>query len=499
MKIQDALQELKSIHTKLEYLSNASGLIHWDMQTGAPRKALADRGDLLSYLSGESYKLQTSERMRELIETLDGADGLSEIDAAMVRETKKAYERTKKVPEERMTAYVKAVSDAESVWTEAKGKNDWEGFRPYLETVMDFQKEMAGYYGYESNPYDALLDQYEPGVTVRELDEVFAQLRDAIVDLLGRIQKSGVKIDRSVLYGNFSSEKQREFSVFILERMGFDFEAGRLDISVHPFTTNFGNKDVRLTTFYSDSEISDAMFSSIHEGGHGIYEQNIPDTLKGTGLAGGVSMGIHESQSRFYENIIGRSEAFWTYFYPKLREIFPQFETIAQEDFYRAINAVEPSLIRTQADELTYSLHIIIRYELEKELMNGRLTVSQLPQAWNAKYKEYLGIEPPDYTQGVLQDTHWSGGMVGYFPSYALGNLYGAQIARRMRQDLPEMDEQIARGDLSAIREWLKEHVHRHGGVYTPGELIRKVTGEDLNAQYFIDYLNRKYSRIYEL
>ena len=499
MEVKKALQELREVNTKLEHLIATLGLIQWDMRTGAPRKALEGRGEILAYLSGEVYKLQTSDRMKELIEVLNGAEGLSDVEAAMVREAKKTYDLTKKVPEDRMTAYVKAVSDAESVWEEAKDKDDWETFKPHLKKVIDFQKELVGYYGYEGNKYNTMLDMYEPGVTVEKLDKVFSDLRDAIVELLNKIKDSGVNIDDSFFRGTFPEEDQKAFSLFVLEKMGFDFDAGRLDVSVHPFTTNFGNKDVRITTNYHEDEFTSAMFSTVHEGGHGIYEQNIPDELKGTGLNSGVSMGIHESQSRFYENILGRSRAFWNYFYPEVKKFFPAFEKVSQEDFYKGINTVEPSLIRIEADELTYSLHIIIRYELEKAIINEEIDIEELPEAWKAKYKEYLGVEPTTYAEGLMQDTHWASGLLGYFPSYALGNLYGAQFVNKMLQDMPDMYEEVEKGNLDNIRNWLKDNIHKHGGVYRPDELIKRVTGEELSAKYFVDYLNKKYAEIYNL
>ena len=497
--VQEALKEMKGINRKIEHLMSASGLIQWDMRTGAPKKAIADKGEQLAFLAGEIYKLQTSDTMKELIDLLDGQEDLSDIDRAMVRENKKTYDLTKKVPEERMTAYVQAVSDSEAAWEEAKDKNDYATFKPHLKKVIDFQKELVEYYGYEGNKYNTMLDIYEPGITVEKLDKIFSELRDAIVELLNKIKDSGVKIDNSFFKKTFPKEAQEEFSLFVLNKMGYDFDAGRLDESVHPFTTNFGNKDVRITTKYLENEFTSALFSTIHEGGHGIYEQDIPDELKGTGLAGGVSMGIHESQSRFYENILARSREFWTYFYPEAKKRFKVFEEVSFEDFYRGINTVEPSLIRIEADELTYSLHIIIRYELEKAVINNEITIEELPEAWKNKYKEYLGVEPQTYAEGLMQDTHWASGLLGYFPSYALGNLYGAQFVNKMKQDLPNMYKDIEEGNLQNIHQWLEKNIHKHGGIYTPAELIKMVTGEELKAKYFIDYLNEKYSEIYKL
>ena len=305
--------------------------------------------------------------------------------------------------------------------------------------------------------------------------------------------------DDSFFKKHFVAADQESFSRYALEKIGYDFEAGRLDVSTHPFTIELGVGDIRITTRYLENEFRSALFSCIHEGGHAIYEQDIPASLVGTALGHGVSMGIHESQSRFYENLIGRSREFWMYFLPETKKRFPQFDGVSLEAFYRGINTVEPSLIRVEADELTYSLHVIIRFEVEQAIFNGNAEVGDLPALWNSKYKAYLGIEPGNDAEGVLQDMHWSGGSFGYFPSYALGNLYGAQFLHTLKKDISDIYAHIAAGDFSPLHGWLKDNIHVHGAIYEPGVLVKKVTGEPLNAQYFIDYLNQKYSEIYEL
>lgn len=496
---KNKLKEFREYVGKLEYLNQAIGVLYWDMRVGIPKKGIESRSEVVGYLSGEAYKLETSDKMKEFIDYFEKVEGLDDVSRAMVEHTKKSYEQTKKIPEDRYKEYVILSSKSEAAWEEAKDKSDFEMFRPYLEKVVGFTKEFINYWGYEDNKYDTLLDLYEAGITVEKLDRVFGELRDAIVDLLNRIKQSGVTIKDDFFKMNFSKESQDEFGKFVLNKMEYDFEAGRVDESVHPFTINFGNKDVRITTKYLENEFRSALFSSIHEGGHAIYEQDIPDELEGTGLATGTSMGIHESQSRFYENIIGRSKEFWTYFYPEAKKRFPQFENVSFEDFYKGINTVEPSLIRTEADELTYSLHVIIRYEIEKMLINDKIEVKELPSIWNSKYKEYLSVEPRNDAEGVLQDMHWSDGSFGYFPSYALGNIYGAQFLNKMEKDMPDMYERIEKGDLSQVHQWLKENIHKHGAVYKPAELIKMVTGEELTAKYFIEYLNKKYSEIYNL
>ena len=493
------IEEFKGYLAKIEYLEAASGVLYWDMRTGIPKKGIAYRGEMLAYLSGETYKLQTSDEMKSFLDYFEMQKDLDDVTKAMYLNAKKTYEQTKKIPEDRYKEYSLELSASEAAWEEAKEKSDFSIFMPHLQKVVDFNKEFVEYWGYKDNKYDTLLDFYEPGITVEKLDKVFGELRDAIVSLLKRIEDKNIKINDEIFKTSFSTEEQEAFSLHVLKEMGYDFEAGRMDVSTHPFTINFGNKDVRITTHYYENEFRSALFSCIHEGGHAIYEQDVPDDLRGTLLAEGASMGIHESQSRFYENIIGRSEAFWKYFYPEAIKRFKQFEGVSFEDFYKGINAVEPSLIRTEADELTYSIHVIIRYEIEKALINGKIKVEDLPQVWNEKYKEYLGVEPQNDAEGVLQDMHWSGGGFGYFPSYALGNLYGAQFLDKMKKDLPDLYEEIEKGNLNIIHEWLKDNIHKYGAIYKPTELIKMATGEELTAKYFIDYLNNKYSEIYEL
>ncbi|MDP4089218.1 MAG: carboxypeptidase M32 [Bacillota bacterium] len=498
MELVEKFQEFKDYLRKIDYLSNALALAEWDMRVYMPKRGIEARSDMVTYISGEVYKLQTSDRMREYIEYFEGVSDLDDVMKAAVKNCRKIYDQTKKIPEDRYREFIKVASRSGTAWEEAKEKADFSIFQPYLEKVTEFKREFIGYWGYEGDRYNTLLDFFEPGITVEKLDEVFGQLKKAIVEILGKIQNSRVEVSTAVFSKYFPKQQQAEFNTMLLKKVGYDFETGRMDESVHPFTTDFGNKDVRITTHYYENEFRSALFSCLHEGGHGIYEQDIPDDLEGTLLDGGASMGIHESQSRFYENIIGRSLSFWKYFYPEIKRNFKQFDGLSLEDFYKGINRVEPSLVRIEADELTYSLHIIIRYEIEKELINGRVEVKDLPKLWNAKYKEYLGVEPSNDAEGVLQDVHWSDGSFGYFPSYALGNLYGAQFLGRMNKDIPDLFERVEKGDFEVIHKWLRDNIHRHGAVYEPSELIKTVTGEELKADYFIKYLYDKYSKIYE-
>ncbi|MGL5868953.1 carboxypeptidase M32 [Clostridium chrysemydis] len=495
---EEKLKELKKYIESIAVTNRALEVVYWDMQTKMPKKAIEQRAEIVEHLSGESFKMTTSDKMFELLNYFAGNnEDLSEIDKAMIKLYRKEYEETNKIPETRYREFTIASTLSQGAWEEAREKNDFEIFKPHLKNMVEFQKEFIRYWGFEKNPYDTLLDKYEEGMTVEKLDKIFKELKDGILDILDKIKKSNKKIDRSFLVGDFKKEKQEKFSKFVLRKMGYDFDFGRLDESTHPFTIGFGNKDVRITTNYNN-DFTSCLYSCIHEAGHGIYEQDIPDSMQKTGLDSAISMSIHESQSRFYENLIGRSKSFWKYFINYAKYEFEEFSDISFEDFYDAINYVEPSLIRTEADELTYSIHIIIRYEIEKALINGDIDVDGVEKMWNSKYKEYLGVEPTDDNSGILQDIHWSDGSFGYFPSYALGNLYGAQMLYTMTKEYKNLYKDIENGELLGVKEWLKDNVHKYGAMYSPSKIIKIVSGEELNPKYFLDYLKEKYLEIYK-
>lgn len=498
-ELEKRLGEFKEYVKNLEYIGNATAAIYWDTRVNMPKKGMPYRGELLGYLSSEQYKLQTSPELKAFLDEFSSAADLDDVTAAMVRELQRAYDHTMKIPAQEFREYSVATAAAEAAWEEARAKSDFSLFLPHLEKLIDYNRKFIGYWGHKGTQYDTLLDLYEPGATVESIGKAFAPLRDAIVSLLERIKAKGAQPDDSFFKKHFPAKDQEGFSRYVLEKIGYDFEAGRLDVSTHPFTVTLGVDDIRITTRYLEDEFRSALFSCVHEGGHAIYEQDIPNSLVGTTLHQGVSMGIHESQSRFYENIIGRSREFWKYFLPEAQKRFPQFEGVSLEAFYRGINTVTPSLIRVEADELTYSLHVIIRFEIEKAIFNDGVAAKDLPALWNSKYKEYLGIEPGNDAEGVLQDMHWSGGSFGYFPSYALGNLYGGQFLNTLKKDIPDIYAQVAAGEFAPLHNWLKAKIHVHGAVYQPGVLLEMVTGEPLNAQYFIDYLNQKYTEIYDL
>lgn len=484
---------------KMTAYNEALGLIFWDLRTGAPKKGIDQRSEVIGMLSSEVFKMSTSEEMAAYIAKLSKAE-MSLTTKKVLEECKKEYERNKKIPAEEYKEYVILQSKAESVWEEAKEKSDFEMFRPYLEKFVEMTKRFVNYWGYKGNMYDVLLDLYEPGITVEVLDKVFGELRAKIVPLVKQISESANKPKTDFLFETFKKEDQRAFSLEILAKMGYDFNAGRLDETVHPFAIGLNPGDVRVTTKYDEKDFRTAVFGTIHEGGHALYEQNVSTDLIGTPLCSGTSTGIHESQSLFYENIIGRSLSFWKNNYELLKEYASgQFDQIGIEDFYRGINESKPSLIRIEADELTYPLHVIIRYEIEKGLFNGEIKVKDLPKIWNDLYEEYLGIRPENDAKGVLQDVHWAGGSFGYFPSYALGYMYAAQFNNKMREDLPNFDQLLVEGNLLPIKEWLTENVHQYGKLKKPLEILTDVTGEGLNAKYLIDYLYEKYGKVYQL
>lgn len=497
-EVEEKIKKVKSHISKIEELNKLQALAYWDMKISMPKKALEQRSNTLGYLSGEIFKLSTGDEVKEFIDYFTPIlNELSLVDKAMIRNLKKNYDETKKIPEDRYREFSIAASLSEAAWEEAREKDDFKIFEPHLKKMVEFKREFAEYYGYKDNKYDALLGQYEDGMTVKKVDKIFGDLKEGILEILDYIKRSDKKINKDFLDDTFKIENQKELSLFLLDKIKFDMDAGRLDETTHPFTTDFGNKDVRITTHYYERDLLSNMFSVIHEGGHGLYEQHISDDLIGTGLEHGTSMGIHESQSRFYENIIGRSKEFLTTILPFIKEKFPRLKDVTLNEFYRAVNYIEPSLIRTEADELTYSLHVIIRYEIEKQLINGNLEVDDLPRVWKEKYAEYLGVESKTDSEGILQDMHWSAGDFGYFPSYALGNIYGAQFLNKLLEDNKNAINNLENGDISYINDWLRDNIHQYGAIYTPEELIKKVTGEEISTKYFLSYLENKYKNIY--
>lgn len=499
MELTTALEKYNKLQAKLSAYYHAMALIHYDGATTAPSATAANRGQTLSVLSEETYLLSTGKETLELLEYLDAhKDELDHVQARSVYLSLKEIRELQKIPLEEYVAYEELMVQSDDVWHKAKETDDFALFLPYLEKIFEYQKRFARYCAPDVHPYDYCLNKYEDGLTMEKCDEFFAALKSRLVPLIKNISQKK-QIDDSFLYGDFSEADQEKFSLSLMDVIGIDKGHCGLGTTEHPFTTSLGSHhDVRITTNYYRNNFTFSMFSVIHEGGHALYDMNSDDSLAYTNLDGGVSMGIHESQSRFYENLLGRSRGFTEHIFPTVCSCFPSMKSFTAEDFYRAINKVQPSLIRVDADEVTYALHIMVRYELEKRVMSGELEVKDLASEWKRLYKEYLGVDVPSDREGVLQDSHWSGGAVGYFPSYALGSAYGAQLLKKMKESV-DVEGCLKTGDFAPINAWNKENIWKHGRVYTPSELLDQVLGEPFDPFVFTDYLEEKYGDIYGL
>ena len=498
MELNAALEQLKELQIKQYAYNCAQSALYLDGVTVAPRDTSEGRGVALGILAGESHKLFSDPKVGELLEFLTAHAGELELSQRrQVEELLRAYRQLSRIPAEEYMEYAVLTNEASDVWHRAKEESNFELFRPVLEKLVAFNRKFAGYYDSTKAPYDALLNEYERGVDMAYLDEFFAAIRSKLVPLIRAVGEAE-QIDDSFLHLHYPVEDQRKFSDYLMEVLGLDRAHCTIGETEHPFTLNFNNKDVRITTNYQENNVADSMYSVIHEGGHAMYELQVGDEIQYTCLAGGVSMGVHESQSRFYENIIGRSLPFVQAIFPRMKEIFPaQLDGVTAEQFYRAVNKAQPSLIRTEADELTYSFHVMVRYEIEKQLIGGTLEVKDIPAEWNRLYKEYLGVDVPDDKRGCLQDSHWSGGSFGYFPSYALGSAYAAQMLRNMEQEL-DVWGPVARGDLSAVSAWLGDKVHRFGCLLEPAQVVENACGK-FDPTVYVDYLVEKYSELYEI
>ena len=496
--INEKLRALETLQKKLYAYNCASNSLYLDAVTVAPKNTAEGRGVALSILAGELQKLMTAPETLALVEELYARrETLDTLHRREVEELRRSCRQLTRIPAEEYMAYSELTNRASDVWHKAKEENDFASFCPILQELVEYNRKFAGYYDAEKAPYDALLNEYERGVDTQQLDVFFDTLRKGLVPLIRAIGEKP-QIDDSFLHLEYPVEQQKAFADYLMEVMGLDRGHCGLGETEHPFTLEFNNKDVRITTNYDLHNVASSMYSVLHEGGHALYELGIRDDLQYTCLTGGVSMGVHESQSRFYENLIGRSRAFIGAIYPKVQEFFPaQLGNVTAEQFYRAVNKVEPSLIRTESDELTYCLHVMVRYEIEKQLIAGTLTAKKVPAAWAELYKEYLGVEVPNDREGCLQDSHWSGGSFGYFPSYALGNAYGAQMLHNMEQEF-DVYGGVAHGDLSAVTGWLREKVHQYGHLLEPAEVVRNACGT-FDAHYYLDYLTKKYTELYNL
>ena len=464
-----------------------------------PSRGIAARSQVAGRLAKHLFELSVAPELGEHIEALAAESALTVAERASVRDTAKHYRRQKAIPPALIEEHATARSQAQAAWVEAREQSDFAVFQPLLAKMVDYARRFAEYYGYEEHPYDALLEDFEPGMTVRKLQSVIEPLREQLVPFLGRLSAEGTPPDTTPIEGSFDVDKQRKLAHEALQLIGYDFDAGTLDDVAHPFTTTIAFDDVRVTNRYLEDQLTSGLLGALHEGGHALYNQGMPENLYHLRLTGGASNGIHESQSRMIENFLGRGLPFWKHFQPILAETFAQFRDISPEALYRAVNVVTPSFIRVEADEVTYNLHIMLRAELEAGIIAGEIQVADLPERWNEAMDRYLGVTPPNDALGVLQDVHWSVGYFGYFPSYMLGNLYASQMAVTIRKDIPDLGERIADGDILVLIEWLREHVHQLGGIYKPDELMHKITGESLDSSHFVRYVRAKYSDIYGL
>jgi carboxypeptidase Taq len=495
---------------EIQRINSAAALLSWDQETYMPAGGGEARAEQISTLQGIAHQKLVSPEIERLLTTwVDSETGeirdtpgesWDEPSRSLLREVWRDFSRAKKLPSDFVITLSRECSLAQQVWVEAKENRAFLQFLPNLRTVLSLKREEAEYLGYQDSPYNALLDVYEPGSTIAALRPLFAQIKGRLVPLLKKIQQSSVQIDDGILFHTFDQARQLEFGRMVLIAMGYDFERGRLDLSAHPFTTSFHPTDVRVTTRVHEHDLQSCLFSCIHEGGHGLYDQGLDPRYFGTPLGDSLSLGIHESQSRMWENCVGRSRPFWRFFYPMLQQTFHhQLRALDVEQFYSAINRVKPSLIRVEADELTYNLHIMLRFEIEQDLIEGRTQPEDLPGIWNQKMEEYLGIVPSNDAEGVLQDVHWSFGAFGYFPTYTLGNLYSVQFYEQAKLEIPHLEDEIAAGQLMVLRRWLGQKIHRWGRMFTPDHLSRRVTGKSLDPEPFLSYVERKYGELYKL
>lgn len=488
---------------ELSVLGSIGGVLGWDERVILRPGGMEFRATQSAFLAKMHHERFTSPRIGEWLGALEASelarDPYSD-GGTIIREVRRDYDRATKLPTSLVEELSRTTVMAQTAWEKARAENDFAGFSPWLAKMIDLKKqEAACISGGKGNAYDALLDTFEPGETAASIAKVFASFKDQLIELIGKIQGSSRKIPFEILERSYPAAIQEQFAKEAAAKVGFDFNAGRLDVSVHPFCSGVAPGDTRLTTRYDEKYFGDAFFGTLHETGHGLYEQGLPkSTWNGLPLAQAVSLGIHESQSRLWENLVGRSRPFWVGFFPRARELFgATLNGVSLEEWMSAINHVQPSLIRVEADEATYNLHILLRFELEQEIFNGDVKVDDIPALWNERVKKYLGITPPDHARGCLQDVHWSCGLYGYFPTYTLGNLYAAQFFEQIRIDLPDIDQQIARGEFVPLLGWLRTNIHQHGQRYRGAELVQRITGKPLSADALLRHLSSKAKEYY--
>lgn len=494
--MNQSFEKLQNQLEKAMALQTAMVLFEWDNETAAPKEAAERTAAVIGSLSSQYLDIMTGEKLKTALKECSGQmSEMTEVEQAIVRETEEEVEKLERIPADEYRSFAELTARATGIWADAREKKDFSLFAPVLKEIVDYQKRFASYQAKEGQKlYDVMLDNYEKDFGMKELDEFFRVVKEGIVPLLKESAKRSEQIDDSFLSAGYTEEQQEKAARFLAEYVGFDFDRGILAVSAHPFTTNLHNKDVRITTHYLD-RIDSSIYSVIHESGHAVYELGIRDDLTQTPAGQGASMGMHESQSRFFENIMGRNRNFWVPIYGNMQEIFGSpLKEVSLDDFLAAVNKTIPGLIRTEADELSYCLHVLVRYEIEKLMIEENAEIDSLPELWNDKYEEYLGICPKDDGEGILQDIHWSQGSFGYFPSYALGNAFGAQLYHRMKQEM-DFDGLLREGRADVIREYLREHIHQYGKLKTSRQLLKDATGEDFNPAYYVEYLTERYGK----
>ena len=497
--VKSAYQRLIAEVKQIALLGSCAGVLGWDERTYMPKGGAAHRAEQLALLVGMMHERATAPQIGEWLAEIDAGVYEPHSEAAVnVREIRRGYERAVKLPRSLVEELARVTTMAQQVWRDARTKSDYALFQPHLQTVLDLKRREAAALGTGATAYDALLDDYEPGETTENLTRVFSALRDELVELVGAIAESTKKSDEAILRREYPIGQQEAVGKLAAAQIGFDFDRGRLDITTHPFCSGIGPGDTRLTTRYNPRFFSEAFFSTLHEAGHGIYDQGLSEARYGTPMGESVSLGIHESQSRMWENFVGRSRGFWTYFFPTVQDAFPNaLIGVSEGDFYAAVNAVAPSFIRVEADEATYNLHIMLRFEIEQALIDSGLKAEDVPGVWNETFEKYLGLTPPNDALGCLQDVHWSGGGIGYFPTYALGNLYAAQFFEQAREDVGDLNAQFAEGNFAPLKHWLTDKIYSQGQRYRAGDLVEVVTGKPLSHEPLMRHLRAKYEPLY--
>jgi carboxypeptidase Taq len=496
-----SVKELREYFTEVMRLNYVQALLGWDQEVNMMNyKTVEGRSEQSALIAQLIHQRIVSEKAGELIKQAEKLDNLNDIDTAMIREAKRAYEQETKLPEKLVVEITKTAALAQQQWQKSRQNKDFKSFIPLLEKTVELQKEKAEKLATFPDLYSTLIDLYEPSATYDWVAKIFNPIKPKLISFIKKLTSSSDKPNDAILRKKYDIEKQFKLSVEIIKRIGFDLENGRQDRSTHPFTISLSSTDTRITTRTKEDHLNECIFGTIHECGHALYEMGIKKELHDTILGTGTSLGIHESQSRMWENFVGRSKEFWTYWYPTFQQYFPEnLKDYPLEEFYRAVNCVQPSFIRVNADEVTYGLHVILRFEIEKGLIDDQIKVSELPEVWNIRFEELLGIIPPDDAEGVLQDIHWSMGAIGYFSTYFLGTLYAAQIYNTAIHKMPQLSEDYKTGKFSNLLIYLRENIHQHGSVYRASDLIKRVTNEDLNPDYFMKYVEKKFNPIYGL